>query len=90
MPISGRYVNAEAGRGRPCRIWTAGDIATATLYWHSGRGDLSDPATELFGEGKAKEIVVELFGNRFQKCNLTSGTDAVFGIIDVIDGQSSA
>jgi hypothetical protein len=64
MPISGRYVNAEAGRGRPCRIWTAGDIATATLYWHSGRGDLSDPAVELFGEGKAEEIVVEFFGDR--------------------------
>ena len=44
----------------------------------------------LRNESKAKKIVVELFGDDFQKCDLLSDTDALFGIIDLIDSQSDA
>src|SRR5262249_12911720 len=45
---------------------------------------------KLFGEAKTKELVVERLGNDFKKGDLASGVDALLGIVDLINGQSSA
>jgi hypothetical protein len=45
---------------------------------------------KLFGEAKTKELVGERLSNDFKKGDLASGVDAPLGIVDLINGQSSA